>query len=78
LIPHLVQSQELSRRIADTFSYDDLNNGEIRGEILVNLTSDAFSRDLDRLRLEVPLDLQKNGKKSFQSVELQLVQELLT
>jgi hypothetical protein len=73
LIPHFVRSQELSRRIVDTFSYDDLNNGEIRGELLVVLTSDAFTRDLNRLRLEIPLDFQKNSKNTFSSIELSLL-----
>jgi hypothetical protein len=67
LIPHLVRSQELSRRIADTFSYDDLNNGELRGEFVVNLTADTFVQELDRLRHAIPPDLQKNSKGAFLS-----------
>lgn len=63
LIPSFVRSQELSRRISDTFSYDSPEDGEIRGEYLVTLTSDAFIRDLDRLRAEVPTDFQKSSKK---------------
>jgi hypothetical protein len=78
LIPHLVRNQELSCRIADTFSYDDLNNSELRGEFLVNLTSETFIRELDRLQLEVPLDLQKNSKIAFPFIELPPVHKLLT
>jgi hypothetical protein len=70
LIEHIVRSQELARRIFDAFSYDDLNNGEIRGELIVTLTSDAFIRDLDRLQLALPRDLQQNGEDLFKSREL--------
>lgn len=62
LILPFVQSQELLRRISDTFSYDSPENGEIRGEFLLTMTSDAFARDLDRLRAEVPVDFQKSSK----------------
>jgi hypothetical protein len=78
LIPCFVRSQEVSRRIVDTFSYDDLNSGEIRGEFLVILTSDAFIRDLNRLRREVPLDFQKDSKNTFPSIKLSLLLQLLT
>lgn len=61
LIPYLVRSQKLSRLIADTLSYDDLSNGEIREEFLITLTSDAFLRDVENLRLEVPPYFQKNS-----------------
>jgi hypothetical protein len=78
LIPHLVRSQEIERRIVDAFSYDDVNNGEIRGEVLVTLISDAFIRGLDRLRLDVPPNFQKNRKKTFSSIELPPLHGLLT
>ncbi|KAF2103559.1 hypothetical protein NA57DRAFT_53074 [Rhizodiscina lignyota] len=60
LIQHFVRSQELGRRIVDTFSYDDLNNGEIRGELLITMASEAFIRDLHCLRLELAETLHEN------------------
>jgi hypothetical protein len=65
LIPYFVRSQELSRRIADAFSYDDVNNSEVRSEFHVNLISDTFIRDLDRLQAEFPQDLWKNSETDF-------------
>ena|ERR1700753_574285 len=73
LIPFFVRSQDLSRRIFDTFSYDDLYNGEIRGEFLVVLTSEAFIRELDHLKLEIPEKFQKSSKNIPSQIELQLV-----
>jgi hypothetical protein len=78
LIPYIVRSQQISRRIVDTFSYDDLNFGEIRGEFLVTFTSDAFMRDLDCLRKDVPPNLMKNSKRIFLLMELPPFHGLLT
>jgi hypothetical protein len=64
LIPYIVRSQEISRRIVDTFSYDDPSFGEVRGEFLVMLTSNAFMRDLECVRKDVPPSLMKNSKKT--------------
>jgi hypothetical protein len=62
LIWHFVRNQELSRRIQDTFSYDDLDNTEIRGEQCTNTTAKSFLSDLDNLLREVPPSLQDNCK----------------
>jgi hypothetical protein len=64
LIPYFVRSQELSRRVADAFSFDDINNGGIRGEFHINLIADTFTRELDRLQMEFPRDLWKNCEKA--------------
>jgi hypothetical protein len=60
------------RRISDTFSYDSPENGEVKGERLVTLTSDAFMRDLDRLRADVPADFQTSSKNVFISIQSHL------
>jgi hypothetical protein len=62
LIPHLVRCQEISRRLVETFSYDDPKNGEVRGEFLIALTSEAFMRDVNHLQLNLPFDFRKNSK----------------
>ena len=58
-IPSLVQSQQITRRIVELFSYDDIPSGEIRGEFLVLSTSESLVRDLNRLQMDVPHDLQR-------------------
>jgi hypothetical protein len=78
LIPYIVQSQELSRRIVDTFSYDDPSFGEVRGEFLVILTSDSFKRDLHYLQNDIPSSLLKNSKKLSPLMELSPLYQLLT
>jgi hypothetical protein len=62
LIPHLVRSQELSRRVFDAFSYNDPSSSEMRGELIITLTSDAFNRELDRLDHDLPPHLRENSK----------------
>jgi hypothetical protein len=64
LIPYFVRSQELSRRVADAFSFDDVNNGEIRGEFHINLISGTFTKDLDRLQMEFLRNLWENSEKA--------------
>jgi hypothetical protein len=65
LIRPLVESQKLARRIFDTFSYDDLNNVEVRGDLMIALMKEAFTRDLERLQFEVPQNLQQGGKSLY-------------
>jgi hypothetical protein len=62
LIAHLVRSQELARRVFDTFSYSDPSISEMRGELIITLISDAFNRDLDRLDHDLPQHLRENSK----------------
>lgn len=60
LIWHFVHNQKLSRRISDTFSYDDLDNTEYRGDRITDITAKAFLNDLDHLQRVVPRILQDN------------------
>ncbi|KAL7908504.1 hypothetical protein GGI35DRAFT_62245 [Trichoderma velutinum] len=60
LISPLVRSQELLRRVIDAFSYDDMNTDIILGEFAIVSTADAFMRELNLSRPEVPFSYQKN------------------
>jgi hypothetical protein len=78
LIPYLVRNQELSRRVVDTFSYDDIDSSEIKGEFLVGSTSNAFLQELDRLRLEWSPTSQNNSENVFYLMKVLLRYNLLT
>jgi hypothetical protein len=58
----VVCRQEIGRRVFDTCSYDDPSNSELKGELIITLTSDAFIRELDRLDLDIPQNLRENSK----------------
>ncbi len=58
-IPSLVQSQQITRRIIEVFSYDDIPSGEVRGELLVVSVTESLFRDLSRLQIDLPQDFQK-------------------
>ncbi|KAH6893366.1 hypothetical protein B0T10DRAFT_482102 [Thelonectria olida] len=53
LIPHFVRANELSRRICNIFAYDDLDNTDIRGDHVSNLTVQAFVNELDVLEKSI-------------------------
>ncbi|EEU36669.1 uncharacterized protein NECHADRAFT_105600 [Fusarium vanettenii 77-13-4] len=60
LISYFVQTNELSRRICDTFAYDDLNHTEIRDEFVSTVTVKAFSRELNGLKRSLLPEFQQN------------------
>ncbi|KAH7255054.1 hypothetical protein NW759_012651 [Fusarium solani] len=60
LISSFVQTNELSRRICDTFAYDDLDHTEIRDEFVSTVTVQAFSRELNGLKRSLLPELQQN------------------
>jgi hypothetical protein len=68
LVIPLVKIQQLARRVFDSFSYDDLNNGEIDGEFMTGVTVDALMRDFQSLRLSIGPRLRQNGKYSRQQI----------
>ncbi|KAH8893588.1 hypothetical protein GQ53DRAFT_626427, partial [Thozetella sp. PMI_491] len=74
LIPYFVRSVEISRRVFDTFSYDDPQNSEVRGEFLVRLSSDTFLRELDGLKQEVSSNLKMN---TFLELELHIIRVII-
>lgn len=62
IIPYLVQSTELSQRVHDTFNYDDLENADIRGEAITNITVQSFTHELEILKASVPKTMQNDSK----------------
>jgi hypothetical protein len=60
LITPLVQSSELMCRINDYFSYDDIEDSEIRGETMLKLSTTNFSAELQRLRDATPEPVKMN------------------
>jgi hypothetical protein len=50
LIRPLVQASELLSRISTYFSYDDVENAEVKGETMLNLSVNNFSADLTHIK----------------------------
>lgn len=72
IIPHLVRSTELSQRVHDTFNYDDLTNGDIRGEAITSITVQSFMHELEMLRSSIPKAFENDSKITF---KIQITQE---
>jgi hypothetical protein len=64
LILPLVQGQELSQRIIDAYSDEDIYTGAVPSEMVIISTANAFMRELDRLKPEkIFLSHQKNSNR---------------
>ncbi|KAH7411995.1 hypothetical protein DE146DRAFT_751139 [Phaeosphaeria sp. MPI-PUGE-AT-0046c] len=61
LIMPLVQSSELAMRISDYYSFEDIDETEIRGETLLKLSTSNFSAELQKLRIGIPESVQTNS-----------------
>jgi len=57
LVTPLVNMAELMCRINDYFSYDDIDNAEVKGESLIQLSTVSFQSELDRLVESIPAPL---------------------
>lgn len=64
LIRPLTQASELLSRVSTYYSYDDLENAEIKGEIMLNMSASSFLGDLTHLKSFASLSpfLQQNSK----------------
>lgn len=60
LIAYFVRVNELSRRICDTFGYDDLENSGIRGEFVSAMTLQSLSNESMLLKASIPPTIQGN------------------
>jgi hypothetical protein len=62
LIRPLIQASELLSRINDHFSYDDTDNSDIRGELMLDISATSFLGELKRVKEVIPTTLQKNSQ----------------
>lgn len=58
----LVQSSELALRISDYYSFEDIDEAEVRGETLLKLSTSNFSAELQKLRDGMPESVRANSK----------------
>jgi hypothetical protein len=61
-ITPLVELSELTCRINNYFSYDDIENAEVNGDMIVSSTTLSFRSDLDRIRKSIPAEAKDNRK----------------
>jgi hypothetical protein len=64
LITPFVQLSELVARVNDFYSYDDLENAEFRGNVMLEMASNNFHVELERIRSSIEIkDITKqNGR----------------
>jgi hypothetical protein len=61
LIAPLIQLSELICRVNDHFSYDDIDNAEFAGEMMLEMAMKNFQTELERIRDAVPRSLSQNS-----------------
>ena len=61
LIPPLVHLSEFMCRINDYFSYDEIQDSEIRGESALNMSTSNFRSELQRLQDFMPEHARQNS-----------------
>ncbi|KAF2475440.1 uncharacterized protein BDR25DRAFT_279503 [Lindgomyces ingoldianus] len=66
MITPLVQLGELMCRINEYYSYDDIENAEIRGELFLDMSTKSFRCELERMKDAIPEALQQNTTLSLQ------------
>ncbi|CEI62223.1 unnamed protein product [Fusarium venenatum] len=74
LIAYLVRINELSRRICDTFGYDDLENTGVKGEFISAMALQTLSNESTLLKASIPLAFQENFSIK---IELHLLDTLI-
>jgi hypothetical protein len=62
LILPLIQASELLSRINVHFSYDDTDNSDIRGELMLDISATSFLGELKRVKEATPTTVQKNSQ----------------
>jgi len=64
-ITPLIELSELTCRINDYFSYDDIDNAEVHGDMILSSTTLNFRSDLERIRNSIPADAKSNREWSL-------------
>ena len=62
MLIYLIRITELSQRVHETFSFDELENVDIRGEVITNITVQSFMQNLENLQSAIPGSLKENSK----------------
>lgn len=64
LITPMIQLSALLGRINDYFSYDDIENADIKGESLLQLSVTNFETEVTRLAESIPVEVRETNCKS--------------
>lgn len=62
-ITHLVRLGALMNRVSEYFSYDDIENSEIKGDTLLQMSVSNFKNELDRLVGTIPAAVLDDNRK---------------
>ncbi|PVI02420.1 hypothetical protein DM02DRAFT_701928 [Periconia macrospinosa] len=66
LILPLIQLSELMCRINDIFSYDDIENADVKGDMMLDMSITNFSSELDRIQDAVAPSVRQNTTLDLQ------------
>jgi hypothetical protein len=67
IITPLIQLSALTCRIQIYFSYDDIENTDVKGEPLVHLSAANFDRELTRITDSIPQAIVQNSRQYYRS-----------
>jgi hypothetical protein len=57
----MLQSSELLSRVNDHFSYDDIDNSDVKGERIIDISVTNFLGELKRIRDTAPMSTKGNS-----------------
>ncbi|KAF2634079.1 hypothetical protein P280DRAFT_474889 [Massarina eburnea CBS 473.64] len=60
LVSPLIQLSELSCRVNNFFSLDDIDNADVKGDLMLEMSTANFCAELDRIRDTVPFIIKNN------------------
>lgn len=60
VITPIIHSSELMSRVSDYFSYDDIENADVKGEVMLGMSIANFRSEAERIRNATPASLKAN------------------
>lgn len=62
LIAPLIRLSDLTCRVSDFFSYDDVENSDSKGEMMLEISASNFRSELVRIKENIPESLKQNSE----------------
>lgn len=62
LIGPLIRMSELMCRINDHFSYDDVDDAEIKGDLMLEMSMSNFRSELERIKNSISSSMRQNSE----------------
>jgi hypothetical protein len=72
LISPLVKANELLSRVNDHFSYSDIDNADIQGDVLLEMSTTSFLAELDHIKESIAFNQILKSNSECQKVLVKL------